>query len=166
VSKHWHQLGLPVWHKLHDKQAQRRTKKQIKHYKLLEIKYCRDTDPSQQENRAEHQHKRLMKALQIFNPNARVTLTTITLGVSGCIYKRTVNQLKELGIVGPTLTRLLKKLHHLAGKHNQFGTRVGQLSQTDNDSPGPLGIKGNLTCTANRTIKTGNDASSNNPYGA
>jgi hypothetical protein len=94
-----------------------RTEKKNKHYELLEIKFCRDTDPSQQENRAERQHDRLMRALRTFDPKAKVTLTTIMLGVSGCIYKKTENKLKDLGITGPTLTRLLRKLHHLACRH-------------------------------------------------
>ena len=49
-----------------------RTERNVKRYKLLEIKYCRDTDPSQQETRAERQHDRLMKALHIFDPKAEV----------------------------------------------------------------------------------------------
>jgi hypothetical protein len=58
-----------------------RTERNIKRYELLEIEYCRDTDPSQQETRADRQHDRLMKALQIFDPKAEVKLTTIMLGV-------------------------------------------------------------------------------------
>jgi ribonuclease HI len=94
-----------------------RTERSIKRYELLEIKYCRDTDPTQQETRAERQHDRLMKAIQIFDPKAEVKLTTIMLGVSGCIYKKTEEKLKELGVVGPALPRLLKRLHHLACRH-------------------------------------------------
>jgi hypothetical protein len=94
-----------------------RTENHARSYELLEIKYCRDTDPSQQETRAERQHDRLMKALQIFDPKAEVKLTTIMLGVSGCIYKNTEEKLKGLGIVGPALPRLLRRLHHLAGRH-------------------------------------------------
>jgi hypothetical protein len=58
-----------------------------------------------------------MKELQIFDPKAEVKLTTIMLGVSGCIYKKTEDKLKELGVVGPALPRLLKRLHHLACRH-------------------------------------------------
>lgn len=84
---------------------------------IIEIKYCRDTDPSQQESRAARQHERLMRTLQIFDPTAEVKLTTIMLGVSGCIYKKTEEQLQKLGIKGTALSGLLKRLHHLASKH-------------------------------------------------
>jgi hypothetical protein len=57
-----------------------------------------------------------MRTLQIFDPTARVKLTTIMLGVSGCIYKKTEKQLKDLGIQGPALSRLLTRLHHMAGR--------------------------------------------------
>jgi hypothetical protein len=44
-------------------------------------------------------------------------LTTIMLGVSGCIYKKTEEQLKQLGIQGKALSRLLTRIHHMAGRH-------------------------------------------------
>lgn len=74
-----------------------RTEQNVKRYELIEIKYCRDTDPTQQENRAERQHDRLMKSIKIFDTSAEVKLTSILLGVSGCIYKKTVERLKGLG---------------------------------------------------------------------
>jgi hypothetical protein len=58
-----------------------------------------------------------MKSIKIFDPSAEVKLTSILLGVSGCIYKKTEEHLKDLGIQGTALSQLLKKLHHLAGKH-------------------------------------------------
>jgi hypothetical protein len=74
-----------------------KTEKKTRHYELIEIKYCRDTDPTQQENRADRHHDRLMKMISIFDPRAEVKLTTIMLGVSGCIYRRTEQKLKGLG---------------------------------------------------------------------
>jgi hypothetical protein len=38
-----------------------KTEKNTRRYELIEIKYCRDTDPTHQENRADRQHDRLMK---------------------------------------------------------------------------------------------------------
>jgi hypothetical protein len=43
------------------------------------------------------------------------------LGVSGCIYKKTEENLKELGVIGPALPRLMKRLHHLACRHVHVG---------------------------------------------
>jgi hypothetical protein len=94
-----------------------KTEGNLKRYEFVEIKYCRDTDPTQQETRAERQHERLMKVIQIFDPTAEVKLTTIMLGVSGCIYKRTEEKLKGLGITGTALSRLLTRLHYLAARH-------------------------------------------------
>lgn len=67
-----------------------KTEKGIKHYEIIEIKYCRDADPSHQESRAERQHDRLMRTLQIFDPAANVKLTTIMLGVSGSTRKQRI----------------------------------------------------------------------------
>jgi hypothetical protein len=53
----------------------------------------------------------------MFDPKAEVKLTTIMLWVPGCIYKKSEEKLKELGVVGPALPRLLKRLHHLACRH-------------------------------------------------
>jgi hypothetical protein len=81
-----------------------KTEQNIRHYELIEIKYCRDTASTQQENRGERQHDRLMKSIAIFDPRAEVKFTTIMLGVSGCIYKKTEQKLKGLAIQGTALS--------------------------------------------------------------
>ena len=109
-----------------------KTENNTRHYELIEIKYCRDTDPTQQESRADRQHDRLMKMISIFDPRAEVKLTTIMLGVSGCIYRRTEQKLKGLGIQGAALSSLLKRLHYMAAKHVEeiWNTRFAAIKNT------------------------------------
>jgi ribonuclease HI len=57
------------------------------YYMLVEIKYCRDTDPTGQQERASNQHESLRNLIQQNDPFAIVLQLNITLGVSGVIYK-------------------------------------------------------------------------------
>ena len=86
-------------------------------YTLVEVKYCRDTDPSQQRARALEQHKQLMVDLMHADPTSRVKLVTILLGVSGSIYKRSNAAMQYLGVRGSALQGLLKRLHFNAVYH-------------------------------------------------
>jgi hypothetical protein len=73
-----------------------------------------------------------MKMISIFDPRAEVKLTTIMLGVSGCIYSRTEQKLKGLGIQGAALSSLLKRLHYMAAKHVEeiWNTRFAASKNT------------------------------------
>jgi hypothetical protein len=88
-------------------------------YIIVEIKYCRDTDPAQQLQRAREQHTKLAASLSKCMRNAdRVTRVPILLGVSGAIFKQqTVNTLKRIGVDGSLLTKLKYRLHRIAVKH-------------------------------------------------
>ena len=83
-------------------------------YDIVEIKYCRDTDPEEQTARATTQHAQLIEQLQKADPAARIRRVTLMLGVSGTIYKETAKWLEYLGVQGPALKRLLKALHYNA----------------------------------------------------
>jgi len=107
-----------------------KTIKGVRHYKIVEFKYCRDTDPSQQEERAERQHQRLATTIKHFDAKAKIKVTTIMLGVSGCIYNQTIEQLKALGTEERRLPALLKALHLSAVHHLEkiWRTRTAMIA--------------------------------------
>jgi hypothetical protein len=91
------------------------TKRDAHHYILVEVKYCRDTDPAQQRERASQQHQELRETIQKYAPPATVDQVTLMLGVSGAVYNSTIEALKDkLGVTQSRLNTLLKKLHHMA----------------------------------------------------
>ena len=78
----------------------------------MEIKYCRDTKPEDQEARAIQQHRNLVENLQKYDPGANVKHCVLLLGVGGVIYKDVGKQLSEnLGVKGHSLDSLLRRLH-------------------------------------------------------
>ena len=82
---------------------------------IVEIKYCRDTDPLPQQSRASQQHHVLRETLAQHAPTAVVEQVTLTLGVSGVLYKASIEALKDkLGVTEPQLGNLLTQLHHIA----------------------------------------------------
>lgn len=83
-------------------------------FTFVEIKYCRDTDPAPQTTRAENQHRELERLIKENEPRATVTRITITLGVSGTIYNQFMQDMRTLGVTGPALTSLAKRLHFIA----------------------------------------------------
>jgi len=87
----------------------------VHHYIIVEIKYCRDTDPLPQQSRASQQHHVLRETLAQHAPKAVVEQVTLTLGVSGVLYKASIKALKDkLGVTEPQLGNLLTQLHHIA----------------------------------------------------
>ena len=86
-------------------------------YTVIEIKYCRDSDPHPQLKRATQQHKQLMRLIRKYDGAAGVNLATIVLGVSGGIYlENTVKTLESLGISKAKLPAVIRKLHTHAVK--------------------------------------------------
>jgi len=78
---------------------------------LVEVKYCRDTNRSWQEGKAEDQHKALMKLLtDPKRPTRVVKLHKVLLGVGGTMYKDTRDQLKELGMDKAEIPTFLERL--------------------------------------------------------
>ena len=82
-------------------------------YIILEVKYCRDTDPAgHQLEKAERQHEALAAAIREADPRAQVTYIPVMLGVGGAIYKQyTVEQFKKVGIVDGPLKTLARQLN-------------------------------------------------------
>jgi hypothetical protein len=88
---------------------------------VVEIKYCRDTDRSQQEARARMQHdapqssdntESLLQSLQEvgYRP-CKIRLHVILLGVGGTIYHSMHTAMKQLGLNKQASDRLAGKLH-------------------------------------------------------
>jgi ribonuclease HI len=76
---------------------------------LVEIKYCRDTDRSQQEARAGQQHTELQKHVEAAGYTVR--RHTILLGVGGTIYKDTLATLENLGVGKREAKAALQEVH-------------------------------------------------------
>jgi hypothetical protein len=92
-------------------------KRRQRQYVVVEIKYCRDTDPAGQMSNATQQHYSLVQTLRSYDPAANVKQCNLLLGVGGAIYHTTAEHLKnDLGVEGPGLSRLLDKLHLIAVK--------------------------------------------------
>jgi hypothetical protein len=86
-------------------------------YILVEIKYCRDTDPTGQQDRATTQHESLRNLIKQHDPCPPILQLNITLGVSGIIYKEYMEHIERLGVRGPAAKSLARRLHFLAVKH-------------------------------------------------
>jgi ribonuclease HI len=76
-------------------------------YTIVEIKYCRDTQPEGQTARAAEQHKALAQCIRQHDKLAQVQEVTLMLGVSGVIYNNFIANMRQLGVDGPLLEGLL-----------------------------------------------------------
>lgn len=86
-------------------------------YVIVEIKYCRDTDPTQQLDAAKEQHRVLAEAIEEAAPEAQVQYVPVMLGVGGTIFKRyTTGPLEQLGLRKGAIKTLKYKLHRHAVK--------------------------------------------------
>ncbi len=81
-------------------------------FTLVEIKYCTDTRPQDQLERATAQHQGLLQRLKQSAPNTEAELVVILLGSAGYIYRtHTKEQLQGLGVTGQSLKSLMTNLH-------------------------------------------------------
>jgi hypothetical protein len=85
------------------------------YYTIIEIKYCKDTDPGPQQERAMQQHQELLDLIEQHDPIGRASIVPLMLGVTGVIYEDTMLALeRHLRITGPRLATLARKLHFSA----------------------------------------------------
>jgi hypothetical protein len=64
-------------------------------YTVVEVKYCRDTKPEDQETRAVEQHRNLVETIKKYDTEAIVKHCVLLLGVGGVIYENVGKQLSE-----------------------------------------------------------------------
>jgi hypothetical protein len=76
--------------------------------RLVEVKYCQDTDKTKQQSKADHQHTGLIKLMT--EAGFKVIQHTILLGAGGTIYKELEDQLEDLGVAKPRATKLMERL--------------------------------------------------------
>jgi hypothetical protein len=103
-----------------------------RHVHIIEVKYCRDTDWQQQDQRAANQHDVLAGNLaHIGYHNTRVHRHTILLGVSGTIYKDIYTTLQQVGVDKRRGKLLASKLHRYAVAQTEIimNTKWHQESQ-------------------------------------
>jgi hypothetical protein len=106
---------------------------------IVEIKYCRDTDRSNQEQRAHKQHNRLEEVLK--EAGHVVQRQTILIGVFGTAYEDSITALKKLGVDPKIAKQTLQKVHVYTVK--QFTKLMGsrQPMTKANAESNPRGSK-------------------------
>jgi len=78
---------------------------------MVEIKYCRDSDPSGQLSKAQKQHAQLSHILSTQH-GSTTTILPILLGVSGAIYREhTYQALLSLGLTKASVKQTIRQLH-------------------------------------------------------
>ena len=97
--------------------------------RLVEVKYCKDTDKSGQEERAENQHAELKGLLE--EAGYEVHQHTILLGVGGTIFKETPGDLEALGLAKPRALRLMERLSKYAVETMQTIIHMKRAKETE-----------------------------------
>ena len=85
--------------------------------RIVEVKYCQDTSREPQQLKGECQHEALKEALvAIGYDRTKVSVSVITLGVTGTIYKDMLQTLDFLGVQRWKAMTCARKLHlHAVG---------------------------------------------------
>src|SRR3569833_3313805 len=77
---------------------------------IVEVKYCRDTNPEQQEQNAHAQHVKLRRLLELMW-GCHVEIVPLILGVCGTITLNVKETLEKLGVKGNLYKQLANKLN-------------------------------------------------------
>jgi hypothetical protein len=79
---------------------------------LIEFKYCKDTQPTDQLQKCHDQHAALTTALKAALPDHSIQLVPILIGHSGTIFKsHTIANMKKVGIDGRHALKCATKMH-------------------------------------------------------
>jgi hypothetical protein len=109
-------------------------------FDIVEIKYCRDTDPMPQQERAAAQHAALKELILAHEPTATVRIVPLLLGASGIIYESFLKEMRDLGVGGSALTSLARRLHHIAVRNLKLiWTQRRAILMGRNKRPGKKG---------------------------
>ena len=94
-------------------------------YWIIEVKICRDSDPTGQQSKADYQHQVLIDKIKDINPTAKVWYYPLRVGVAGTIYNSTTMNLQALGIKGQALKQCISEVHTAAVKslHSIYTTK-------------------------------------------
>jgi hypothetical protein len=105
----------------------------------MELKFCRDTDPTGQLTRATVQHSKLAEALRMAAPEAEVNTEIVLVGVSGAIYTDyTKDPLLRLGLTKGEWDKLKYRIH-VAAVQQLHWIHVSKLTQESVVRPGVHG---------------------------
>ena len=110
---------------------------------LIEIKVCSDTDPARQDQHATEQHQQMKGLIESHTKCGNVRLRTLLVGTSGTIYKKTVQQLQELGVPHLAASKALAKAHRLVC--HQLHSIVQTRRRLERPTAGPSGGRGART---------------------
>ena len=80
-------------------------------YWIIEVKICRDSDPTGQQSKADYQHRVLIDKIKDIDPTAKVWYYPLLVGVTGTIYNSTIMNLQALGIKGQALKQCISEVH-------------------------------------------------------
>ena len=81
-------------------------------YWIIEVKICRDSDPTGQQSKADYQHQVLIDKIKDIDPTAKVWYYPLLVGVAGTIYNSTTMNLQALGIKGQALKQCISEVHN------------------------------------------------------
>ena len=94
-------------------------------YWIVEVKICRDSDPTGQQSKADYQHQVLIDKIKDIDPTAKVWYYPLLVGVAGTIYNSTTMNLQALDIKGQALKQCISEVHTAAVKslHSIYTTK-------------------------------------------
>ena len=100
-------------------------------HKIAEIKCCRDSDPTQQLEKATSQIKQVTEAIKQHDPDAKVHELPLLIGVAGAIYNVTQDSLETLGVKASSLKRVMSLVHRavIDQLHKIYKTKLLQSKQ-------------------------------------
>ena len=94
-------------------------------YWIIEVKLCRDSDPTGQQSKADYQHQVLIDKIKDIDPTAKVWYYPLLVGVAGTIYNSITMNHQALGIKGQALKQCISEVHTAAVKslHSIYTTK-------------------------------------------
>jgi hypothetical protein len=113
-------------------------------FTIVELKYCRDTDPTPQQERAVEQHAALKDLILADEDRATVNIVTLMLGASGVIYESFERDMRVwLGVRGSALTSLARRLHFIVVRNLQLmWAQRSAMLENSIKRPRPKGKRG------------------------